>query len=1110
MKKQTYLSLSKDKGNEKHGISRYLALSLCMLTFIGASAQTGKVNLKLNNAPVKELFNAIEKQTPYRFSYRDADIKGKQNVTVSSQDESLKELLTRELAQRGLSYRVSDNLIIVLPASQSKTPTGKTSKITGIVKDANGEPIIGANITVKGQSIGTITDIDGQFTLDAPEDATLQVSYIGYTAQDISIGKKKNFNVILEEDTKVLDEVVVVGYGTQKRSNVTGSVASIRTSDFNDLNMDVTSVLQGRVAGVDVSNGSIIIRGAASINGSDPLWIVDGVPGNAPNINDIESLEVLKDAASTAIYGARGAGGVILVTTKKGRPGKVTVNLKANVGVALPIDIPEMLQTSDFIDRKLAAGFSVSDEAGWNNPASLPNTNWKDLVWQNALKQNYFAQVTGGNEKTSFNASAELTRNERVQRGAFDSSGNLRFSSQTQFNKRFKMTEIITLGFSNNRPSVYGDGSKIWYRQVPTMTPYDIDNVSGGGWGRQPSGGYYEGPNPLALISSLHNKNKSYKGGANLIFDWEIIDGLTLQANFSGNFSSYANNAFQEYTNVGNFSQEQRYTKDYGESYDLRMLYTLTYQHTFGGKHALKGLIGYEAYKAESSTAGGWRTGFSVEPVEDMSLGSGSTEALGSKGLNRSLSQFARINYAYDDKYMFEASLRRDGYDNFGPENRFGLFPSASAGWNIMRESFISENEKFNWLDQLKLRGSVGRIGNNAVQQFTYEAPFTSNYLYYSYDNNTVSRGFWYHRIPNKAIKWEDVMQWNVGLDATFLNNRLSTTIEYYQKKTTDMLYTVGAPPSSGAYASDIFALNPSYTANIGEIKNKGAEFMIQWRDSYKDFKYDVAFTMSTNKNKVIKLSDQINPVIWNGTSTALNSSIYRTENNHPMGQMYGYIVDGIIQSQAEIDALNAQAPDGIYQYEGTSAGDFKYRDITGDGKITEDDKTFIGNPWPKFIYGLNINMSWKGFDLTMGWTANTDVDIFNSSKIYERSFYGDFNTTYKVFDAWSPSNTATVHPRVTTSDPNNNFRNVSSYFVEDGSFLKLKTLHFGYNIPKSFLSRFKIQGAKIYINCDNLLIISKFQGDPEIGGGYLQRNHYIETRFPETRSIMGGLSLTF
>ena len=330
MKKQTYLSLSKDKGNEKHGISRYLALSLCMLTFIGASAQTGKVNLKLNNAPVKELFNAIEKQTPYRFSYRDADIKGKQNVTVSSQDESLKELLTRELAQRGLSYRVSDNLIIVLPASQSKTPTGKTSKITGIVKDANGEPIIGANITVKGQSIGTITDIDGQFTLDAPEDATLQVSYIGYTAQDITIGKKKDFNVILEEDTKILDEVVVVGYGVQKKSDVTGAMIRVDSEELNSRPVaNAFDAMQGKAAGVDiVSNerpgevGTINVRGVRSLSASNtPLYVVDGIPLMSTsgietlNPQDIESIDVLKDASATAIYGSRGANGVILVTT---------------------------------------------------------------------------------------------------------------------------------------------------------------------------------------------------------------------------------------------------------------------------------------------------------------------------------------------------------------------------------------------------------------------------------------------------------------------------------------------------------------------------------------------------------------------------------------------------------------------------------------------------------------------------------------------------------------------------------------------------------------------------------------------------------------------------
>jgi len=1080
------------------------------LLCLNLSIYSQSISLKMSNVSVKKAMTELQTKSGYSFVYITGDVDTDRTVSINA--SQLKDAVAQILKGQNVSYEIQGKNIVIKKGNQQQVTSGKRKKVTGTVKDANGEPIIGATVVEKGTTNGTVTDFDGNYTLELSESGTLAVSYIGYKSQEYSVAKIKQgqLSVVLKEDAEVMDEVVVVGYGTQKKSNVTGSVASIKTSDFNDLNLDVTSVLQGRVAGVDVSNGSIIIRGAASINGSDPLWIVDGVPGSAPNMNDIESLEILKDAASTAIYGARGAGGVILVTTKKGKPGKVSVNVKMNVGVGLPIDIPDMLRTSDYIDRKLAAGFSQSTDSGWENPFSLPDTNWKDYVWQNALKQNYFAQVTGGNEKTSFNASVEYTRNERVQKGALDNSGNLRFSSQTKFNKRFKMTETVTLGFSNNTPSVYGDGSKIWYRQVPTMTPYDKENTAGGGWGMQPAGGYYEGPNPLALIDGVHQNNRSYKGGANLIFDWEIIDGLTATANFSGNFSSYANNKFQEYTNVGNFSQEQRYTKDYGESYDLRMLYTLTYGHTFADKHNLKGLLGYEAYKSESSSAGGWRTGFSVEPVDDMSLGSGSTEALGGKGLSRSLSQFARINYAYDDKYMVEASIRRDGYDNFGPENRFGIFPSASAGWNIMRESFMQDNENLDWIDALKLRGSVGRIGNNTVQQFLYEAPYTSNYLYYSYDNNTVNRGFWYHRIPNAAIKWEDVLQWNIGLDASFWGNRLNTTIEYYSKKTSDMLYSIGAPSSSGAYSSDIFAQNPSYMANIGEISNKGIEFMIRWRDSYQNFKYDVAFTMSTNRNKVLKLSDQINPVIWRGTSTALNSSIYRTENNHPMGMMYGYIVDGIIQNQDEINALNAQAPDGIYQYEGTTAGDFKYRDITGDGKITEDDKTFIGNPWPKFTYGLNINMSWKGFDLAMGWTANSNVDIFNSSKIYERSFYGDFNTTYKVYDAWSETNRNTVHPRVTTSDPNNNFRNVSSYFVEDGSFLKLKNLHFGYNLPQSLLSRFNIKGIKLYINCDNLLIISKFQGDPEIGGGYLNRNHYVETRFPETRSIMGGISLTF
>lgn len=410
-------------------------------------------------------------------------------------------------------------------------------------------------------------------------------------------------------------------------------------------------------------------------------------------------------------------------------------------------------------------------------------------------------------------------------------------------------------------------------------------------------------------------------------------------------------------------------------------------------------------------------------------------------------------------------------------------------------------------MSQLKLRGSYGKIGNNTIPQFLYEPSFTNNYLYYSYDGQNTQRGFWYSNVANATIKWEDVAQWNIGVDASFLDNRLNTTIEYYDKKTSDMLYSVGVPPSAGP-SSEPFSETSSYRANIGKISNRGFEWMVQWRDSYKDFRYDVAFTLSTNKNKVVKFSDQVNPIIWAGSDAALNSSIYRTENGQPMGQMYGYVVDGIIQDQAEIDALNAQSPDGLYQQAGTAPGDLKYKDLNGDGKVTNEDKTYIGNPWPDLMYGLNINLSWKGFDLSMGWLGNAGVDVFNSAKLYERSFYGDYNTTYKVYEAWSPTNRATSHPRVTKEDPNGNFKNVSSYFVEDGSFFKLKNLHFGYNLPKSILSHLKIEGLKFYINCDNLFIITKFQGDPELGGGYLERNMYSVKRAPSTRTIMGGLSL--
>jgi len=1080
-------------------------------------AQKTMLNVNVSNEPLENLIKQIEGQSEFLFLYNTEEINKNERITLEKKDATIRDILDDVARNAGINYSIKDRHIVLTKGnatSEANYPQQSNKRINGTITDVNGEPIIGANVVVKGTTIGTMSDIDGNFTLDVPQNAILQVSYIGYLAYEESVSNKTTFRILLKEDTQSLDEVIVVGYGVQKKSNITGSVASIKTDDFSDLNIGVTEAIQGRIAGVNVSNGNIIIRGAASINGADPLWIVDGVPGSAPNFNDIESIEILKDAASTAIYGARGAGGVILVTTKKGKAGKITINTRMNMGTSIPIDIPDMLKTADFIDRKLAAGFPNNPASGWDNPSSLPDTNWKDLVWRNAFKQNYFLQMTGGNEKTTFNMSTEFYKNQFIEHNSFEEGGNIRMASQTNISKRIKVSEVLSLGYSNTDPHLYGKPNTdyVYYRQIPTMQPYDNTNDTGGGWGKHPAGGYYEGPNLMATLMSRHANEKKYWAKANVILDWEIINNLKFQANLSGNFNSYAKNTFQESWNLGSLSQQDRYSKDYESEHQLRMLYTLTYDHTFAEKHYLKGMVGYEAYKLLATGGGGWKMGFLVQPAEDIALGTGDKDVIGKKRQNRSLSQFARINYAYDDKYLFEASIRRDGYDNFGPDNRFGFFPSVSAGWNIGKENFIKDN--VDWISQLKLRGSYGKIGNNTIQQFLYESAFTNNFLYYSYDSDNTQRGFWYSHVANAAIKWEDVAQWNIGVDASFLNNRLNTTIEYYEKNTSDMLYSIGVPPSAGPSAEP-FGTNSSYKANIGKISNKGFEWMVQWRDSYKDFSYDVAFTLSTNKNKVVKLSDHVNPIIWAGNMSALNSSIYRTENGQPMGQMYGYVVEGIFQEQSEIDALNANSPDRLYQEAGTAPGDFRYKDLNGDGKVTNEDKTYIGNPWPDLIYGFNISLSWKGFDLTMGWLGNSGVDVFNTAKLYERSFYGDYNSTYKVYDAWSPTNKNNTHPRITKDDPNSNFKNVSSYFVENGSFLKLKNLHFGYNLPKTFLSKFNVEGLKLFINCDNLLIFTKFQGDPELGagnldgGGYLERNNYTHQRSPATRSIMGGLSLT-
>jgi len=1102
----------------KSKISKVMKLSVFIFIVFGLSlsassySQTHRLTIDKNNVTIAEVFSDIEAMSEFSFLYSPSEVDVSRRVSVKVDNVLITDILSSILVGKDIDYRITDRHIILYKADPLLTKTDFARQgiaITGKVTDVDGQPMPGVNVVIKGTMQGTVTDAAGAYFLQVPDGNSILVfSFVGYANQEFFVGNQRAINVTLGEDTREIEEVVVVGYGTQKRSNITGSVTSVKPEAYRDMGLGVTSVLQGRVAGVYVTNNQIIIRGAASINGSDPLWIVDGIPGGAPNFEDIESIEVLKDGASIAIYGARGAGGVILVTTKHGSPGKTQINVKANWGAVTPLYIPKMLHTKDYIDRKLASGYST--QTGWDNPASLPDTDWNNLLWGNAFRQNYLVQISGGNEKNVFNITADYHDDKDV--AILHKSGNkgagIRAAMEQRLNKHIKLTEILGGGYGTDIPTYYS----IDYRQLPTIAVYDPTNMNGG-WGKVPS--YYNGGNPAAEVLSRHYDNMSYGANAHFILDYTIIDGLQFQANFAGSFDASANNLFKEAYNVGANEQNASFEKNYGSGNSARMFYTLTYERTFAQKHYLKAMAGYEAAKGAGSSARAQADDFPVQVARDIRLSTGKQYASGDLSENRSLSQFFRLNYAYDSKYMLEGSIRRDGYDNFGPDNRFGWFPSVSAGWNLHKESFIADNASY--ISQLKLRTSYGRIGNNTIGQFLYESAYTSNQMYYSYNNeDEVSRGFVIGKFPNTSIKWEEVAQFDLGLDVGFFNNRLNFSAEYYTKKTSDMLYWVYIPVSSGYSDGGGNVGSPKYPANIGEISNKGFDFMIQYRGNISDFRYDVAFTMSTNKNKVIRLNEELNPLIYRGGAEGMSGNMYRTENGYPMGQMYGYKVEGIFKSDGEVQALNALAPerddDGnrFYQDQRTAAGDFKYMDINGDGMITEDDRTYIGNPWPKLIYGLNINLSWKGFDLNMGWVGNYKFDIYNVNKAFERNFYSDFNTTYKVYDAWTPANSSSIHPRSATGDPNGNFKYHSSYFVEDGSFLKLRTLHFGYNLPSSILEKVRIQGLKVYVNCNNLLTITKFDGNPEIGGGYLERNTYADRRYPATRSVLGGISLTF
>jgi TonB-linked SusC/RagA family outer membrane protein len=990
-------------------------------------------------------------------------------------------------------------------------------EVNGKVLTMQNEPIPGVSIVVKGTNQGTMTDGNGDFRIQVKEDDILICTAIGYLREEALVNQSP-LTIVLTEDMIGLDEIVVVGYGEQKRSNLTGAISSVKMNDIeNRTQLRIDQALQGMVAGVTVArNGgapgdkpSIHIRGVGSINGTEPLWIVDGIrmePGNHFDVDDVESIEVLKDASASAIYGAKAAHGVILVTTKRGK-GDFAITFKSSITQRKAVQLPKLLRSEDFVRYKKESRINAGQnpEPSWDNYEH--DTDWIEAFYNGSgILQSYDLSIAKGDEKMNYFISFGHDNEDGILIDNNFKRYSLRINSDVRPKKWLKIGESILLSrvtenpIGNNNENYTGG---IPYRSIPIMPIYDETNPYGG-WGRGPV--YFQGPNPVATQYQQHETRNYNRIDGNIYAEISPLTGLKIRGSIGYNFLAYMGDRFEESFNYGSFSDPiNRLIYSSANDQALVANAVATYDKKIDA-HEVKIMIGYEAFKYDPLQLNITGSQFITKTAASYSLGSGPYNVSNplQHAQERMLSQFSRINYTFKDRYLLEANIRRDGSSKFGPSKRYGFFPSVSVGWRISEEAFFS-NVKY--IDALKLRGSIGKLGSDNIANFVYAKNYTSQFSTYSFDrlgNNKVS-GFYISKYPNQEVHWEEVNMQNIAIDASAFENRLTLSVDFYNKDTKDLLFGVPIPSSIGIAVHNFNPVNPEI--NIGTMRNRGVDIELGYNQKFNLLDLRVLGNTTFNKNEMIGLGDDY---IIGGSAGGLMGGMTRTEKGKPISSFYGYKVQQMLNTEADVYAINTWAPDGFYQESGTAPGDFMYMDLDGDGEITEADRTFIGNPWPKMTYGINVSLVYNNvWDFSILFQGVQGVDVFNGSKAYSRNFYGDNNTTTDIFDAWTPER-PTQHPRNIASDPNQNWSRPSDYFVENGAYLKLRNIQLGYTLSTSLLQKMKIKKFRVYANANNLLTFTKYSGlDPEVAG-YNTGRGIDYGQYPQVKSFTAGLEIQF
>lgn len=1006
--------------------------------------------------------------------------------------------------------------------------TAQSQTIHGFVHDDTGEILPGASIVIDGTTVGTISDAAGAFEIEAEEGRTLVISFLGYQTQKITIGSSRDLVIVMQSDAGMMDEVVVVGYGEQKRSNLTGAVTSVRTDQLENrpvLRLD--QALQGMSSGVMVSKGggtpggspTIHIRGIGSISNTDPLWIVDGIkmnPGNHFNLDDVASIEILKDAAASAIYGAEAAHGVILVTTKQGVKGQTQINWKSSFAATQPINLPSLLGSEDFVRYKKESRLNAGQnpEPAWDQWEY--DTDWIDAFYDGqGIAQYHDLSIAKGFDRSNIYFSLGYDDEKGIVIDNDFKRMSLRLNSDFELTKWLTVGERMLLSRVGENPvDNFNENynGAIPYRSIPIMPIYDEDNPFGG-WGRGPV--YFQGPNPVATQYQQHEKKRYNRMDGNVYARLNPLAGLTIQSRVGYNTMSFLGQAFFESFDYGAFANPiNALTMSNAQDETITANVVATYERSIGDHH-VSVMLGYESSRFETIHFNAVANDFPVSYATSFNLARGSINITDRQTVfkSRLLSQFGRLTYNFREKYLFEANVRRDASAPvFSPQNIWGIFPSFSAGWRITEEPFAQD---LGSISNIKLRASIGTLGSDNIGNFIYSKTYTSQFSSYTFDATGQNKqvGFYISRFPNADVKWEEIEMKNIGLDMELWKGKVAFSLDYYIKDTRDLLYGVPIPASVGIATHNFDPVNPEI--NIGRMRNSGIDLDIMSRHTFGDLKLIVNANASYMKNKVLELNED--EYITSGSGGGQIGGMTRTQAGMPISSFYGFVVQQMLNSSSDVFAINSYAADGIYQEAGTAPGDLMYRDISGpdgvpDGKITwEHDRTFIGNPWPKFSYGLNVNLAYKNsVDLLLQFQGIQDVDIFNANKAYAQNFYGDNNTTTDIFGAWTPENHTQI-PRNIASDPNGNFSRPSTYFIEDGSYFKLRNIQLGYNLPASILGTLGgIQSVRLYINANNIFTLTGYSGaDPEMAGGNISRGIDYGL-YPHTRTIGGGIDIHF